>query len=254
MARKFLVVGNWKSNGNVLEAMEIVNFLNQAQVPSQDVVEVVVGPKYECLLPVKTSLRPDFHVAAQKGGLESGGAFNGELSVKTLGCLGIQWVILKHAEVRQLVDKTNESAGDRFVHALSVGLKVVVCVGETLEQREAGSTMEDVTAQAIAIADKVSNWDNVVLAYEPLWATGTGKVPTPAQVQEVVHELRKWIEINISTEVAYKTRIIYGGSVNGANCKEFATLPDIDGLLVGAASLTPEFVDIITSATTVRSD
>ncbi|WP_411024280.1 triose-phosphate isomerase, partial [Salmonella sp. s58953] len=117
-----------------------------------------------------------------------------------------------------------------------------------LEQRESGSTMEVVAAQTKAIAERITNWADVVLAYEPVWAIGTGKVATPAQAQEVHFELRKWLAANTSPDVASTTRIIYGGSVNGANCKELAGQPDVDGFLVGGASLKPEFIDIIKSA------
>ncbi|KAL4575428.1 hypothetical protein LXL04_022271 [Taraxacum kok-saghyz] len=137
---------------------------------------------------------------------------------------------------------------NKVAYALSQGLKVIACVGETLEERDAGTTMKVVAAQTKAIADKISSWDNVVLAYEPVWAIGTGKVATPAQAQEVHAELRKWLETNIKAEVAASARIIYGGSVNGSNCKELAGQKDLDGFLVGGASLKPEFIDIIKAA------
>ncbi|XP_021813694.1 triosephosphate isomerase, cytosolic [Prunus avium] len=142
---------------------------------------------------------------------------------------------------------------DKVAYALAQGLKVIACVGETLEQRESGSTVEVVAAQTKAIAAKVSDWTNVVLAYEPVWAIGTGKVASPAQAQEVHFELRKWLQANVSPEVAATTRIIYGGSVNGANSKELAGQPDVDGFLVGGASLKPEFIDIIKSAEVKKS-
>ncbi|KAF3640133.1 Triosephosphate isomerase, cytosolic [Capsicum annuum] len=101
----------------------------------------------------------------------------------------------------------------------------------------------------IFFAEQVTHWSNIVLAYEPVWAIGTGKVATPAQAQEVHFELRKWLQVNVGAEVGATTRIIYGGSVNGANCKELAAQPDVDGFLVGGASLKPEFIDIIKSST-----
>ncbi|KAF5453552.1 hypothetical protein F2P56_028449 [Juglans regia] len=167
--------------------------------------------------------------------------------------LGIPCVILGHSERRLLLNESNEFVGDKVAYALAQGLKVIACVGETLEQRESGSTMDVVAAQTKAIADRVSNWANVVLAYEPVWAIGTGKVATPAQAQGVHFELRKWLHANTSPEVAAATRIIYGGSVNGANCKELAAQPDVDGFLVGGASLKPEFIDIIKSAEVKKS-
>ncbi|KAH0884836.1 hypothetical protein HID58_060932 [Brassica napus] len=236
MARKFFVGGNWKCNGTAEEVKKIVNTLNEAQVPSQDVVEVVVSPPYVFLPLVKSILRPDFHVAAQNCWVKKGGAFTGEVSAEMLVNLDIPWFV-----------------GDKVAYALAQGLKVIACVGETLEQREAGSTMDVVAAQTKAIADRVSNWSNVVIAYEPVWAIGTGKVASPAQAQEVHDELRKWLAKNVSADVAATTRIIYGGSVNGGNCKELGGQADVDGFLVGGASLKPEFIDIIKAAEVKKS-
>ncbi|KAK1299134.1 hypothetical protein QJS10_CPB14g00611 [Acorus calamus] len=249
MGRKFFVGGNWKCNGTTEEVKKIVSTLNEAEVPSGDVVEVVVSPPFVFLPLVKSSLRPDFHVAAQNCWVKKGGAFTGEISAEMLVNLGIPWVILGHSERRLILSEANEFVADKVAYALGQGLKVIACVGETLEQRESGSTMEVVAAQTKAIAEKVSKWSDVVLAYEPVWAIGTGKVATPAQAQEVHFELRKWLKENVSAEVAETTRIIYGGSVNGANCKVLAMQPDVDGFLVGGASLKAEFVDIIKSAT-----
>ncbi|GAY38088.1 hypothetical protein CUMW_034030 [Citrus unshiu] len=253
MARKFFVGGNWKCNGTSEEVKKIVSTLNQAEVPSEDVVEVVVSPPFVFLPLVKGVLRPDFHVAAQNCWVRKGGAFTGEVSAEMLVNLSIPWVILGHSERRALLNESNYFVGDKVAYALSQGLKVIACVGETLEQRESGSTVAVVAEQTKAIAEKISNWDNVVLAYEPVWAIGTGKVATPAQAQEVHAELRKWLKDNVSAEVAASTRIIYGGSVNGANCKELAAQPDVDGFLVGGASLKPEFIDIIKSATVKKN-
>ncbi|GAV90687.1 TIM domain-containing protein/MBD domain-containing protein [Cephalotus follicularis] len=241
--------GGKLSNGSTEEVKKIVKTLNEAEVPSEDVVEVVVSPPFVFLPLVKSLLRPDFHVAAQNCWVRKGGAYTGEISAEMLVNLDIPWVILGHSERRALLNESNEFVGDKVAYALSRGLKVIACIGETLEQRESGSTLAVVAAQTKAIADQVSNWANVVLAYEPVWAIGTGKVASPAQAQEVHSELRKWLHDNVGTEVAASTRIIYGGSVNGANCKELAAKPDVDGFLVGGASLKPEFVDIIKSAT-----
>jgi len=253
MARKFFVGGNWKCNGTTEDVKKIVNTLNEGQVPSPDVVDVVVSPPFVFLSLVKSSLRPEFQVAAQNCWVKKGGAFTGEVSGEMLANLGIPWVILGHSERRALLNESNEFVGDKVAYALSQGLKVIACVGETLEQREAGTTVEVVAAQTKAIAEKVKDWTNIVLAYEPVWAIGTGKVASPAQAQEVHSELRKWLQANVSSEVAASTRIIYGGSVNGANSKELAGQPDIDGFLVGGASLKPEFIDIIKSAEVKKS-
>lgn len=253
MGRKFFVGGNWKCNGTVEEVKKIVTTLNESEVPSEDVVDVVVSPPFVFLPLVKSLLRPDFHVAAQNCWVRKGGAFTGEVSAEMLLNLNIPWVILGHSERRLILNESDEFVGDKIAYALSQGLKVIACVGETLEQRDSGSTMAVVAAQTKAIADRVSNWSNIVLAYEPVWAIGTGKVASPAQAQEVHFELRKWLQNNAGAEVAASTRIIYGGSVNGGNCKELAAQPDVDGFLVGGASLKPEFIDIIKSATTEKN-
>ncbi|KAI4370600.1 hypothetical protein MLD38_018937 [Melastoma candidum] len=253
MARKFFVGGNWKCNGTTEEVKKIIAVLNEGQVPPPDAVEVVVSPPFVFLPLVKSSLKPQFHVAAQNCWVKKGGAFTGEISAEMIVSLDIPWVILGHSERRLLLNESNEFVGDKVAYALGQGLKVIACVGETLEQREAGKTLDVVAAQTKAIAERVSSWENIVLAYEPVWAIGTGKVATPAQAQEVHHELRKWLHDNVSPEVAASTRIIYGGSVSGGNCKELATQPDVDGFLVGGASLKPEFIDIIKSSELKKS-
>lgn len=241
-------------NGTSDDVKKIVGVLNGAEVPPEDVVEVVVSPPYVFLPLVKSLLRSDFGVAAQNCWVRKGGAFTGEISVEMLVNLNIPWVILGHSERRLILNESNEFVGDKVAYALSQGLKVIACVGETLEQRESGSTMAVVAAQTKAIAERVLNWDNIVLAYEPVWAIGTGKVATPAQAQEVHTELRKWLHENTGPEVAASVRIIYGGSVNGKNCKELAAQPDVDGFLVGGASLKPEFIDIIASSTVKKNN
>ncbi|XP_042416431.1 triosephosphate isomerase, cytosolic-like [Zingiber officinale] len=249
MARKFFVGGKSKCNGTIEEVEKIVSILNDGKIESPDAVEVVVSPPSVFLPLAKSLLRSDFQVAAQNCWVKKGDAYTGEISAERIVNLGIPWAILGHSERRVLLNESNEFVGGKVAYALSKGLKVIVCVGETLEQRESGATLEVVTAQTKAIAERISDWTNVVLAYEPVWAIGTGKVATPAQAQEVHSELRKWLQINVSVEVAESTRIIYGGSVNGANSKELAAQPDVDGFHVGVASSKPEFVDIINAAT-----
>ncbi|XP_026658943.2 triosephosphate isomerase, cytosolic-like isoform X2 [Phoenix dactylifera] len=211
MGRKFFVGGNWKCNGTSEEVKKIISTLNDGQVPASDVVEVVISPPFVFLPLVKSSLHPDFHVAAQNCWVKKGGAFTGEISAEMLKNIDIHWVILGHSERRLLLGESSEFVGDKVAYALSQGLKVIACVGETLEQRESRATMDVVAAQTKAIAERISDWTNVVVAYEPVWAIGTGKVATPAQAQEVHSALRKWLETNVSAQVAESTRLIYGG-------------------------------------------
>lgn len=158
--------------------------------------------------------------------------------------LGIEWVILGHSERREFFKESDEEIGAKVAHALKTGLKVMACVGEKLEEREANKTTEVVFRQLAAIAKQVEDWTNVVVAYEPVWAIGTGKVATPDQAQEVHKAIRGWLKENVNAQVAEATRIMYGGSVNGGNAATLAKEEDVDGFLVGGASLKPEFVTI----------
>lgn len=173
------------------------------------------------------------------------GAFTGELSPAMLKDVGATWVILGHSERRQIFGETDELIAQKVVHALEAGLKVIACIGETLQEREAGQTEAVVFRQTKALADAIKDWSNVVLAYEPVWAIGTGKTATPQQAQEVHAALRKWLTDNVSADVSAALRIQYGGSVTAGNAKELASQADIDGFLVGGASLKPEFVQIV---------
>ncbi|MBA0706426.1 hypothetical protein Golax_018535 [Gossypium laxum] len=174
-------------------------------------------------------------------------------SVEQLKDIGCKWVILGHSERRHVIGEDDQFIGKKAAFALNEGLGVIACIGELLEEREAGKTFDVCFQQLKAFADVVPSWDNIVIAYEPVWAIGTGKVATPQQAQEVHVAVRDWLKKNVSEEVASKTRIIYGGSVNGSNCGELAKEEDIDGFLVGGASLKgPEFATIVNSVTTKK--
>ncbi|KAL2612971.1 hypothetical protein R1flu_024663 [Riccia fluitans] len=243
--RKLIVGGNWKCNGTLDQVKAIVDHLNEAHVPCPNHIEVVIAPPF-CFLPVlRNTLRSDFHLAAQNCWTGKGGAFTGEISAEMLTNLNVSWVILGHSERRTLCSESDEMVAEKVAYALSQGLKVILCCGETLEQREKNETNAVVARQIKAVADKVQSWGNLVIAYEPVWAIGTGKVATPQQAQETHAAIRTWLSQNVSESVAQQIRIQYGGSVSATNCKELGSQPDIDGFLVGGASLKPEFVDIL---------
>ncbi|KAL9689650.1 hypothetical protein QQ045_010039 [Rhodiola kirilowii] len=245
---KFFVGGNWKCNGTKDSIKKLVSDLNSATLEPD--VDVVVAPPFVYLDLVKSSLTDRVEVAAQNSWVGKGGAFTGEISVEQLKDIGVQWVILGHSERRHVIGEKDEFIGKKAAYALSEGLKVIACIGELLEEREAGKTFDVCFKQLKAYADFVPSWDDVVIAYEPVWAIGTGKVASPEQAQEVHVALRDWLKKNVSAEVASKTRIIYGGSVNGGNSSELAKKEDIDGFLVGGASLKgPEFATIVNSVT-----
>lgn len=240
--RKFFVGGNWKLNGTKESIVEIASFLGKGLDAN---TEVVCGAPTIYLDHAKNVLPSTVKVAAQNCYKVAKGAFTGEISPAMLKDVGIEWVILGHSERRQVFGETDQLVAEKTEHALAEGLYVIACIGETLEERQANKTEEVVFRQMEAIRGKVNNWTKVVVAYEPVWAIGTGQTATPQQAQDVHAALRKWFTDKVSGDVAQSIRIIYGGSVTASNCKELAKQPDIDGFLVGGASLKPEFVEII---------
>jgi len=230
-------------NGTVESTKKIIESLNSASFDSN--TEVVIAPPALYLLPAVASAKNGVQVAAQNCYTASSGAFTGEISAPQLVDAKVPWVILGHSERRTLFGDTDSLVADKTKAALAAGLSVILCVGETLEEREAGTTVAVVERQLKAVVEKVKDWEKIVIAYEPVWAIGTGKVATCQQAQEVHKDIRAWVSKNVSKETAEAIRIIYGGSVNAGNCKESAAEPDVDGFLVGGASLKPEFVDIV---------
>nr|AFK41708.1 unknown [Medicago truncatula] len=248
---KFFVGGNWKCNGTKDSISKLISDLNNAKLEPD--VDVVVAPPFVYIDQVKTSITDRIEISGQNSWVGKGGAFTGEISVEQLKDLGCKWVILGHSERRHVIGEKDEFIGKKAAYALSEGLGVIACIGELLEEREAGKTFDVCFQQLKAYADAVPSWDNIVIAYEPVWAIGTGKVASPEQAQEVHLALRDWLKNNVSAEVASKTRIIYGGSVNGGNSADLAKKEDIDGFLVGGASLKgPEFATIVNSVTSKK--
>jgi triosephosphate isomerase len=245
MARKFFVGGNFKMNGTIESVKAIAKNLSEAQLDPN--VDVVIAPPALYLLLVREHLKPGLEVAAQNVFDKPNGAFTGEISVSQLKDSGINWTILGHSERRTILGESDAVVASKTKFATEGGVGVIWCCGESLEEREAGQTINVIEKQLAAVAGKISDWSKVVIAYEPIWAIGTGKVATVEQAQEVHEAIRNWLKANVSEKVAEETRILYGGSVNGKNCKELAKQKDIDGFLVGGASLKPEFVDIINS-------
>ncbi|KAL2133884.1 hypothetical protein VTI74DRAFT_1500 [Chaetomium olivicolor] len=248
MARKFFVGGNFKMNGTKESIKSIVKGLNEAQLDPN--VEVVIAPPSLYLQLARDSLtKSGVEVAAQNVYDKPNGAYTGEISVEQLKDSGVHWTILGHSERRTLLGESDEVVASKTKFAIDGGISVIWCCGESLQEREAGTTVAVIERQLAALAAKISadDWKKIVIAYEPIWAIGTGKVATVQQAQEVHEAIRKWLKANVSEAVADETRILYGGSVNGKNCKDLAKEKDIDGFLVGGASLKPEFVDIINS-------
>ena len=251
-ARKFFVGGNWKCNGSVQQAADLVSMLNQSTL-SQD-TEVVVCPSQVHLQSVSSTVRSDVSVGAQDCWMQGNGAFTGETSADMLVDMGVQWVIVGHSE-RRGKGESDADVAAKAKYALDKGLKVIACCGEPLEAREAGTTNDFVFPQIKAYADAFTaeDWKNVVIAYEPIWAIGTGLTATPEQAQETHAAIRQYLGQIAGASVAEDTRILYGGSASGATAPGLSQKPDIDGFLVGGASLKPEFADIVNCTGSTKS-
>ncbi|KAE8251662.1 hypothetical protein A4X13_0g3888 [Tilletia indica] len=249
MTRKMFIGGNWKMNGTLASAEKLVRTICDAKLDPE--VEIIVAPPALHLLKVKDMLahstHPDIKVSAQNAYHKASGAFTGEVSVTQLKDAEIPWVIIGHSERRTIFGELDQEVAEKTESAIKEGLGVILCVGETLQEREQDKTVEVVVRQLDAVAKVLpaEKWSKVVVAYEPVWAIGTGKVATAQQAQDVHAEIRSWASKKLGSSTGEALRIIYGGSVAAKNCKELSQQGDIDGFLVGGASLKPEFVDII---------
>eukprot|EP01023_Acetabularia_acetabulum_P031360 TRINITY_DN2947_c0_g1_i1.p1 TRINITY_DN2947_c0_g1~~TRINITY_DN2947_c0_g1_i1.p1 ORF type:complete len:354 (-),score=70.36 TRINITY_DN2947_c0_g1_i1:79-981(-) len=242
-SRKFFVGGNWKCNGNKDSIKQLVEDLNEGSIPSD--VEVVCAPPFLYLDFVQSTLQAPYQVSAQNCWVQKGGAFTGEISAEMLVDNDVHWVILGHSERRQLFQESDEFVAQKCAYALKQGLSIIPCIGETLEQRENGEMFQILEEQLNALKKHITDWSAVVLAYVPVWAIGTGVIATPEQAQEVHQYIRYWFANNVSSQVSSSLRILYGGSVKPDNCVQLAKQKDVDGFLVGGASLSgPDFVKI----------
>lgn len=242
-----IAAANWKCNGTKASIEELVKVLN-GQVIDHD-VQCVVAPTFIHIPMVQSMLTNPKYVISAENAIAKSGAFTGEVSMPILKDMNINWVILGHSERRTYYGETNEVVAQKVADAYKQGFMIIACIGETLQQREAGRTEEVVLQQVAAIAGKLPRdaWAQVVLAYEPVWAIGTGKVATPAQAQEAHSVIRNWLHKSIGSDIAKNVRILYGGSVTAKNARELYMKNDINGFLVGGASLKPEFRDIVSA-------
>ena len=248
--RKYLIGGNWKCNGTVESVKAIIKTFNEAgPIPAN--CEVAIGAPFLHIGLCLSELRDDIEVSAQNCGLnEKPGAYTGEICASQLVDAGCTWVIIGHSERREgfgMAGEDSELVAKKVKVALDAGLKVMFAIGEKKEEREAGVTM-DVCASQLAPAAKIlseDDWAKVAIAYEPVWAIGTGLTATPEMAQETHAGIRKWMAENVSEAVAKAIRIQYGGSMKGANAKDLLAQPDIDGGLIGGASLKADFFNVI---------
>jgi triosephosphate isomerase (TIM) len=250
--RRQIIAGNWKMNKTVGEAVALVRELRGMVSILRDKVEIVVAPPFTALHPVAKVLEDsNIHLAGQNCHWESSGAMTGEVAPPMLQEVGCRYVIVGHSERRQFFGETDETVNRRARAALKIGLHPIVCVGETLAEREAGRTLEVVSRQVSGGLSGIgpSEITRVVMAYEPVWAIGTGRNATSAQAQEVHGHIREQLVTAYGRELAEQVRIQYGGSVKPDNAAELLSQRDIDGALVGGASLkASDFAAIVKAA------
>ncbi|NRD62032.1 triose-phosphate isomerase [Corallococcus exiguus] len=252
MARRKIVAGNWKMNKTVPEALALVRELRGAVAAMGDKVEVAIAPPFVALQPLHVALEgAPLQLAAQNCHWESSGAFTGEISAPMLAELGCAYVIVGHSERRQFFGETDATVNQRAKAVKAAGMTPIVCVGETLAERESNQTLTVVERQVRGALEGFSGADvaTFVMAYEPVWAIGTGRTATTAQAQEVHAAIRGLLTRMYDEGTAERVRIQYGGSVKPDNAAELLGQPDVDGALVGGASLkAADFVAIVKAA------
>ena len=242
--RKPIIAGNWKMNKTAAEGAALVEELNPLVKDAN--CDVVVCVPFTDIPAVSAAAKgSNIHVGAQNVHFAEKGAYTGEISADMLKEFGVEYVIIGHSERRQYFGETDETVNKRMHAALAAGLTPIVCIGESLEERETGKT-EDVLAVQIEEGFKgVDDISKIVIAYEPIWAIGTGKTATAEQANETIAFIRKKCAEVFCPKCAEKVRIQYGGSMNAKNCKELMAMPEIDGGLIGGASLKAEDFSII---------
>ena len=249
--RKTIIAGNWKMNNTITQTKEFAEKIKPIMPKGKWCTVVLCVPATNITSAVR--LFKDCHIAigAETCHYEDHGAFTGEITAEMIRDAGAKYVIIGHSERRQYYNETDFTVNKKVHAALNAGLLPIVCVGESLEQRELGVTMEHITYQVkCALAGvPAEQARKVVIAYEPIWAIGTGRTATPEQAEEVCEHIRSTIRKLFGSKNARATTILYGGSMNDKNAFELLAQPDIDGGLIGGASLVPEkFVKIIEAA------
>ena len=246
MARKRIIAGNWKMNMTPSEAVKLVEELKPLVV-NDDVDVVYCVPAIDIVPVVEAVKGTNVQVGAENFYIEDKGAYTGEISAPMLVDAGVKYVIIGHSERREYFKEDDAFLNKKVKKAIASGLTPILCCGETLEQREMGVTMDWIRLQiksdlAGVAADDVKN---LVIAYEPIWAIGTGKTATSDQAEEVCKGIRELIAEVYDTDTAEEVRIQYGGSMNAGNAKELLAKPNIDGGLIGGASLKAEFGQVV---------
>ena len=249
--RKKIIAGNWKMNNDINESQNLVSGIING-LGADDKCDVIVCPPFTSLNEVNLLIKDtQLKLGAQNMFYEDSGAYTGEISASMLKSVGCEFVILGHSERRTIFDEKDEIINKKIKKAIESKLKVIFCIGETLSQREEGATYDVIRLQYLKGLEDISrqNLKNIIIAYEPVWAIGTGKTATPDQAQEVHSFIRNLIQENYADESAKEMIIQYGGSVKPDNAAALLSQPDIDGALIGGSCLKADsFLSIIAAA------
>ena len=239
MVRKTLIAGNWKMNCLLEDGVALAKGVAlEVKKAARKDCEFLICPPFTLLASAKKAIKGSrVMLGAQDCHFNTKGAHTGDVSPEMLKDLGCQYVILGHSERRTDHKETNELIAKKAQAAINAGLKVIICIGETEQERDNGETIKVCTSQIMGSVPEESTYQNTVIAYEPVWAIGTGKTPTTAEVQDVHAAIRKVVSKKLGRANANKMRILYGGSMKPSNAKELLALPDVDGGLIGGASL-----------------
>jgi triosephosphate isomerase len=252
LPRKKFVAGNWKMNMTSSEVAPYLEVFRQETEPVNN-VDIAIIPPFTALAKASEILggSQKIRLGAQNMSPEAKGAYTGEISAAMLRDLFVRYVLVGHSERRRLFGETDELVHRKVVTALNSELRPILCIGETLEERQAGQEKAILEAQLEGALKALTQeqLEEIIIAYEPVWAIGTGLTATPAQAQEAHQFIRDYLKTSAGVEIADKTRILYGGSVTADNARELLSQPDIDGALVGGASLDPRsFAEIVAAA------
>lgn len=245
--RKPIIAGNWKMHKTMDEALKLVNDIKDEANKTD--IEIVICCPFTVISEVKRAIEgTKVKLGAQNMHWEEEGAFTGEISANMLKDLGVDYVIIGHSERRQYFNETDEIVNKKVIKAIEKGLKPIICVGETLDEREKNKTFDIVKRQTLIALENIGRDEmiDVVIAYEPIWAIGTGKTASSQDANEVIAYIRSLLQDKYGSEISEEIRIQYGGSVKPSNATEIMNEADIDGALVGGASLkAKEFLEIV---------
>lgn len=241
--RKPIIAGNWKMNNDIFETEKLMDTLLPLVAGAE--AEVVFCPTYLGLQKaVEMAKNSNVGIGAQNMHFEKNGAFTGEISGEMLQAIGVKYVLIGHSERREYFNETDETVNKKAIKALTLGITPIVCCGETLEERESGKAEAKVVGQMETGLKGIEDITKVVVAYEPIWAIGTGKTASKEEANEACGWVRQTIAKMFGEDAAQKVRVQYGGSVNPENIKDLMAMDNIDGALVGGASLKPTFSEI----------